>query len=52
MKLAGVPQIPKQISAVSGLKFAIWWGHLEEVLLFNKFFWIADMCLSCEDIAK
>jgi len=24
---------------------------MEEILLFNKFFPIVDMCLSCEDIA-
>jgi len=38
LKLAGVPQTGKPISAASGLKFAILWGHLEEILLLNKFF--------------
>ena len=38
LKLAGVPQTPKPISAVSGPKFAILRGHVEEVLLFNRFF--------------
>jgi len=38
LKLAGVPQTPETISAVSGPKFAILREHLEEVLLFNKFF--------------
>jgi len=29
------------------------WGHLEETLLLNKFFFpIVDTCLSCEDIAQ
>ena len=27
-------------------------GHVEEVLLFNNFFPIVDMYLSCEDIAR
>ena len=38
MILAGVPETHKQISAVSGPKFAILWGHVEEILLFSKFF--------------
>jgi len=27
-------------------------GHVEEILLLNKFFSIVDMCLSCKDIAR
>jgi len=46
LKLDGVSQTPEPISAFSGLKFAILWGHVEEVLLFNKFFPILDMCLT------
>jgi len=38
-KLAGVPQTCQQISAVSGPKFTVLWGHVEEILLFNNFFW-------------
>jgi len=38
LKFAGVPQTPKPISAASGPKFTILSGHVEEVLLFNKFF--------------
>ena len=38
LKFAGVPQTPEPISAASGLKFTILWGHAEEILLFNKFF--------------
>jgi len=38
LKLAGVPQTPEPISAATGQKFAILWGHVEEILLFNKFF--------------
>ena len=37
-KLAGVPQINEAISAASMPKFTILWGHLEEILLLNKFF--------------
>jgi len=52
LKLAAVPQTPEPISAVSGTKFTILWGHLDDILLFNKFFPIVDTCLSCEDIAR
>jgi len=52
LKFAGVPQTGQPISAVSGPKFAILWGHMEKVLLLNKFFPIVDTCLSCEDIAR
>jgi len=38
LKLAGVPQTRQQISAVSGPKFTTLWVHVEEILLFNKFF--------------
>ena len=49
LKYAGVPQTNETISAASGLKFTILWGHVEEILLLNRFF--VDTCLSCEDIA-
>jgi len=49
---AGVPQTNETISAVSGPKFTILWGHMDEVLLLNKFFPTVDKCLSCEDIAR
>jgi len=39
------------ISAVSGPKFTILPGHVEELLL-NKIFPIVDTCLSCEDTAR
>jgi len=53
LKFSGVPQTPEPISAVSGPKFAIMWGRVEEILLFNKcFFPIVDTFLSCEDIAR
>ena len=38
LKLAGMPQTPEPISAASGPKFTIFWGHVEETLLFNKSF--------------
>ena len=38
-------------SAASGPKFVLW-GHVEEILLLNKFFPIVDMFLSCEDIVR
>ena len=38
MKFVGVPQTRQQISAVSRPKFTILSGHVEEVLLLNKFF--------------
>ena len=52
LKLPGVPQTNETISAASGPKFTILWGHGEEMLLLNIFFPIVDMCLSCEDIAR
>jgi len=53
LKVAGVPQTPKRISAASKPKFTILCGHVEEILLLNKFFFpIVDTCLSCEDIAR
>jgi len=38
LKFPGMPQTNETISAASGPKFAILWGHVKEVLLFNKFF--------------
>ena len=38
LKFTGVPQTRQQISTVSWPKFTILWGHVEEILLFNKFF--------------
>jgi len=52
LKFTGVPQTRQLISAASGPKFTILSGHVEEVLLFNKFFPIVDTCLSCEDIVQ
>jgi len=44
LKFAGVPQTSEPISAVSGPKFTILRGHVEEALLLNSFFPIVDMC--------
>jgi len=33
LKFAGVPQTNERISAASGPKFTILWGHVEEILL-------------------
>ena len=52
LKFGGVPQTNETISAASGPKFTILWGHLEDILLLNKFFPIVDTCLSCEDIVR
>jgi len=38
LKLRGVPQTNEMISAASGPKFTILWGHVEEILLLNNFF--------------
>jgi len=38
LKFVGVPQTRQQISAVSGPKFTILSGHVEKVLMLNKFF--------------
>jgi len=41
LKFAGVPQTTGSISAARP-KFTILWGHMEDVLLLNKFFLIVD----------
>ena len=43
---------PNWSTVVSGPKFAILWGHVEEVLVLNKFVLVVDTCLSCKDIAR
>jgi len=52
LKFAGVPQTRQQISAVSRPKFTILWEHVEELLMFNKFFPIVNRCFGSEDIAR
>ena len=48
LKFAGVPQTRQQISAGSRPKFTILSAHVEDVLMFNSFFLIVDVCLSSE----
>ena len=38
LKFAGVPQTTRPIWAATGPMFTILWGHVEEILLLNKFF--------------
>ena len=38
LNFTGVPQTTEPTSAASGPKFTILRGHVEEVLLFNKFY--------------
>ena len=38
LKFAGVPQTTGRISAAGGPQFTILWGHVEDILLLNKFF--------------
>ena len=38
LKCGGVPQSNETISAASGPKFTILWGHLQDILLLNNFF--------------
>ena len=52
LKFARVAQTNEMISAGSGPKFTILWGHVEEISMLNRFFLIVDTCLSCEDIAR
>ena len=44
VKFAGVPQTNQTVSAASGPKFIILWGHVEEILLLNKFFFRLSTC--------
>jgi len=52
LKLVSLPQTTGSISAASGPKFTILWGHVVEILLLNKFFPVVDTRLNCEDIAR
>jgi len=49
LKLAGVPQTNKRISAASGPTFTILWRHVKRYCCLTSFFPIVDMCRSCED---
>ena len=52
LKFAGVPQTRQQVSAVSGPKFTILYGHMGRYCCLTSFFPVVDTCLSCEDIAR
>ena len=43
LKFAGVLQTNKPISAASGPKFTILSGRMEDILLFNKFFFLLSI---------
>jgi len=53
LKFAGVPQTRQFRSQplVGRSSLSILWGHVEDILPFNNFFPIIDMCLTCEDTA-
>jgi len=50
--LLGCPKFRNRSQPLVGRKFAILCGHVEKILLFNKFFLIVDNCLNCEDTAN
>jgi len=52
LKFAAVPQTRQQISAASGPKFTIFWGHVGRHCCLTSFFLIVSSCLSCEDTAR
>jgi len=43
-----VPQTTGSISAASGPKFTILWGHVEDILLLNKFFRLSIRALAAK----
>jgi len=50
LKFCGVPQTNETISAASGPKFTILWGHLEDILALIKFFFRLSICALVEKI--
>ena len=44
LKFGGVPQTGQPISAASRPKFTILSGHVEDILLLNKFFFRLSIC--------
>jgi len=46
--LLGCPKLPNRSQPLVGQL----WGHMGNILLFNKFFPIVDACLSCGDTAR
>jgi len=51
LKCAGVPKLANRSQPLVG-RSSPYYQHVEEVLLFNKFFPIVDTCLYSEDIAR
>ena len=49
--LQGCPKLTKRSQPIERPKFTILRGHVEEILLLNRFFPIVDTCRSCEDKA-
>ena len=49
--LLGCPKFANRSQPLVG-RSSPYWGHVGKTLLFNKFFQIVDICLSCEDIAR
>jgi len=50
LKFAGVPQTNETISAASGPKFTILWGHVEKILLLKNFFRLSIRAVIAKDI--
>ena len=52
--LLGCSKFANRSQPLAGLYtvLTIPWYCVEKILLFNTFFWIVDMCLRCEDIAR
>ena len=50
--LQGCLKLPDRSQPLVGRSSPYCGGHVEDILLLNKFFPIADTCLSCEDIAR
>ena len=51
LKFAGVPQTGQPISAVSRPKFTILRGHVEDILLLNKFYLLVEEIDRVEQVA-
>jgi len=50
--LQGCPKLVNRCQPLVGQKFTMLSGQVEQVLLFNTFFFRLSTCLSCEDIAR
>jgi len=52
LNLQSCLKLPDRSQPLVGRKFTVLWGHVEDILLLNRFFLIIHTCLSCEDIAR